>query len=405
MQGKVDSRAMREVNRSLLLDLIRRSGRVSRTDLARRSELTKPTVSAIVEELISEGVVQEVGLGQSVPTGGRRARLLEFNDSSAAYLGLRLGVHTTCVAVADARGSIRGLECAPTPVDQPEDVLAAALALVEPALRQAQIPRERLQGVGVALGGLVDARTGQCVSSPSLGGRSFPVRDWLQQALGLPVTVSDVADAAALAELRLGIAQGCRNFVWIYLGTGLGAGIVIDGHVYSGHRGFGGQLGQCRWAHGGPTLEALASGRALVERARELREERPADYADVFPESPSAADLIRLALSGDETCRKLLEEGGSRLGFGVAQLVNLLNPELVVVGGPLLQAGAWLLDPLRAAVEHHVLPVQETHIVPTELGDRAATAGAVLNAMEHAVQSYRIVAAAPVLGGLARAHG
>src|SRR5688500_13955026 len=110
VQGKVDSRAMREVNRSIVLDIIRRGGKVSRTDLAKRSTLTKPTVSAIVDDLIARGIVQEVGFGKTVATGGRRARLLEFNDASAAYLGLRFGVHTTTVAIADARGEVRAIK-------------------------------------------------------------------------------------------------------------------------------------------------------------------------------------------------------------------------------------------------------------------------------------------------------
>ena len=107
VQGKVDSRAMREVNRSIVLDIIRRGGRISRTDLARRSTLTKPTVSAIVEDLLARGIVQEVGFGKTVASGGRRARLLEFNDASAAYLGICFGVNTTTVGLADARGEIR----------------------------------------------------------------------------------------------------------------------------------------------------------------------------------------------------------------------------------------------------------------------------------------------------------
>src|SRR6187399_2613660 len=114
MRGKVDSRAMREVNRSIVLDMIRRGGRISRTDLARSSQLTKPTVSAIVEDLIAGGVVQEVGYGKAVASGGRRARLLQFNDASAAYLGICFGVETTTVGLADARGEIRVRREVPT---------------------------------------------------------------------------------------------------------------------------------------------------------------------------------------------------------------------------------------------------------------------------------------------------
>src|SRR5262245_61282607 len=104
VQGKVDSRAMREVNRSIVLDIIRRGGRVDVSDLARRPSLTKPTVSAIVEDLIARGIVQEVGYGKTVASGGRRARLLEFNDHSAAYLGIRFGESRISVGIADARG-------------------------------------------------------------------------------------------------------------------------------------------------------------------------------------------------------------------------------------------------------------------------------------------------------------
>ncbi|HYO97019.1 MAG TPA: winged helix-turn-helix domain-containing protein, partial [Polyangiaceae bacterium] len=128
VQGKVDSRAMREINRSIVLDIIRRAGRLSRTDLARRSALTKPTVSAIVEDLLARGIVQEVGYGKTIGSGGRRARLLEFNDASAAYLGLRFGVSTTVVGLADARGEIRATREVPSVYGDPERSLASAMA-------------------------------------------------------------------------------------------------------------------------------------------------------------------------------------------------------------------------------------------------------------------------------------
>ena len=107
MLDKGDNRAIREVNRSIIVDLVRRSGRISRTELARRSKLTKPTVSTIIFELLEEGVVREVGFGESVSGGGRPARLLEFNEARSAYLGIHFGVRATTVAVADARGTIR----------------------------------------------------------------------------------------------------------------------------------------------------------------------------------------------------------------------------------------------------------------------------------------------------------
>src|SRR5687767_8993287 len=166
VQGKVDSRAMREVNRSIVLDIIRRGGKVSRTDLAKRSALTKPTVSAIVEDLIARGIVQEVGFGKTVATGGRRARLLEFNDASAAYLGIRFGVHTTTLAVADARGEVRASKETPTPMGDAHAAIRAALALLDDLLEEAGLPRGRLQSVGVTVPGMVDTRSGVVAFAP-----------------------------------------------------------------------------------------------------------------------------------------------------------------------------------------------------------------------------------------------
>src|SRR4051812_33966693 len=175
MLGKGDNRAIREVNRSIILDLVRRGGRISRTELARRSKLTKPTVSAIVDELIDDGVVREVGFGESVAGGGRPARLLEFNDASAAYLGIHFGVRATTVALADARGVIRQLRGRPSLLGSPARSLRAVKPLVTEVLALAKVPHGRLEYAGATVPGLVDQETGICVLAPNLGWRDFPL--------------------------------------------------------------------------------------------------------------------------------------------------------------------------------------------------------------------------------------
>ncbi len=397
MQGKVDSRAMREVNRSIVLDMIRRGGRISRTDLARRSALTKPTVSAIVEDLIADGIVHEVGFGQTVPTGGRRARLLEFNECSAAYLGVRFGVHTTTVAISDARGAIVASKDVATVVGNAEASVESAVALVDEVLAAANVPRKRLQVAGVAVGGLVDFRTGVCVLSPNLGWKNFALREAFEARLELPVVVNNVTAAAALAEGRLGAAQGLRTYVWVYVGTGIGAGIVIDGQVFYGHRGFSGELGHCRLGKDGPILEDVASARALVERTRAaLAEGKRSDLSEYGAEL-GAFDVLRAARSGDALAQGIVAEAARHLGVGMSYVVNVLNPEQIVLGGPMIEAGECLFGPLRESLAAHALAPESVRIVPTALGDRAATAGAVLSAMDQSVQSLRIVAAAPLL--------
>ena len=276
VQGKVDSRAMREVNRSIVLDIIRRGGRVSRTDLARRSTLTKPTVSAIVEDLLARGIVQEVGYGKTVASGGRRARLLEFNDASAAYLGICFGVETTTVGLADARGEIRVRREVATRHADPDATVAAAAALAEEVCDAAGFPRDRLQGVGVTVPGLVKVESGLVATAPNLHWTEVPIRDMLAASLGVPVVVNNVTSASAIAESRVGVAKGVRSFVWAYVDSGVGAGIVIDGHVFSGTQGFSGEIGHCAVVAGGPLcscgmrgcLETLGLGTGNRARRR-----------------------------------------------------------------------------------------------------------------------------------------
>jgi len=399
VQGKVDSRAMREVNRSIVLDIIRRGGRVSRTDLARRSALTKPTVSAIVEDLIARGIVQEVGYGKTVASGGRRARLLEFNDNSAAYLGIRFGVNTTTVAIADARGEIRATRDTASVRGDARRSLAEALRSIDELLRESSLPRERLQAVGVSVPGLVDQGAGEVTLAPNLGWSGLPLRSLVQEALGLPVVVDNVTNAGAIAEGRVGAARGVRSFVWVYIGSGIGAGIVIDGQLFHGHRGFSGEIGHCPLVSDGPQcgcglrgcLEVLASGQAIA-RAAEEAVARGEETVLARCERRDALAVANAARAGDEVARGILTSASEYLGVGISFLMNLLNPAMVVLGGAVTEALEPVVAPLRASVEKHTLQSETVKIVPSSLGERAPLIGSVLAAMDLSVRSYRVVA-------------
>jgi N-acetylglucosamine repressor len=399
VQGKVDSRAMREVNRSIVLDIIRRGGRVSRTDLARRSTLTKPTVSAIVEDLLARGIVQEVGYGKTVASGGRRARLLEFNDASAAYLGICFGVDTTTVGLADARGEIRVRREVPTHHADPEATVAAAAALAEEVCESAGFPRDRLQGVGVTVPGLVKVESGLVATAPNLSWTEVPIRDMLAASLGVPVVVNNVTSASAIAESRAGVAKGVRSFVWAYVDSGVGAGIVIDGHVFSGTQGFSGEIGHCAVVAGGPLcscgmrgcLETLVSGPAIVRAAEaalasgeqtSLRSATPLDQAAV----------ANAARAGDAVALRIYAAVGEHLGVGVSYLVNILDPQMIVLGGGVMEASDLLLEGTRSSIARHSLKGSRIPVIVSALGDDAGLIGAVFAAMDQSVRSYRVVA-------------
>jgi glucokinase-like ROK family protein len=398
--GKVDSRAMREINRSIVLDIIRRGGKVSRTDLAKRSALTKPTVSAIVEELLACGIVQEVGYGKALGGGGRRARLLEFNDASAAYLGLRLGVRTTAVGVADARGGLRAVREIPSAPSDPERGIRDALAQVDQLLEEAEVPRDRLQSVGVAIPGLVSLRSGVLELAPNLHWKQVPLRDLMSESLGLPVTVVNDTHACALAEARCGAARGVRSFVWVGIGTGIGAGIVIDGHVFKGHAGFSGEIGHCPIIVDGPEcscgargcLEAVASGWAISRAAESAVERGETTLLANAGSARDARSVAEAARAGDAVAQRILADVGAYIGMGISTLVNLLDPEMIVLGGGVMSAADYIIDAARASMDQHALRGKNVRIVAGALGDRVGLVGALLSAMDQSVGSQRHVA-------------
>lgn len=399
---------MREVNRSIVLDMIRRGGRISRTDLARRSHLTKPTVSAIVEDLIAGGVVQEVGYGKAVASGGRRARLLQFNEASAAYLGIRVGIHMTSVAIADARGQIRVTRELPSTPGDGREMIGKALSIVDETFEAAEIPRDRLQAVGVTVPGLVDTSTGVCVLGPNVGWQNVPVRDIITEVLDVPVVVQNVTNAGAIAEGQIGAAQGYRSYVWVYVGSGLGAGVVLDGRPFYGRQGFSGEIGHCQVVDDGMRcgcgamgcLETVASGRALERMAQLAIDNGESTSLSSLDRPVEVTDLVEAASQGDALSRALFESAGAHLGKGLAYLQNILNPEIVVLGGRVVEAGDLLLAPARRAAQEHALKAERVPIVQSVLKERSGIVGAVLSAMDHSVQSYRIVATnSPIVSG------
>jgi N-acetylglucosamine repressor len=372
--SKGNNRAIREVNRSIILDLVRRDRRISRTELARRSKLTKPTVSTIVDQLIADGVVREVGFGASVAGGGRPARLLDFNEDSAAYLAVHFGMHTITVAVADARGQIFESRSRPAIYDAPARSMKALRPLIAEALRAAKVPRSRIEGAAATVPGLYDRESGVCVLAPNLGWRDFPVRAALTDELGMPVIVNNIIHAVAVAEGRVGAARGVRSYVCVYVDMGIGSGIVADGRLFFGQRGLSGEIGHCPVVADGPAcgcgrsgcLETVASTMAL---ARVAEQAIAAGETSVLGarETIDAAAITQAALTGDALAVRLLADAGEHLGRGVSYLLNILNPEMVVLAGPYAAAGEILLAPLRASVRRHAIRPEGVAIVPSTL--------------------------------------
>lgn len=380
---KIDRQVMRAHNRGVVLDVVRRSGPVARTEVAQRTSLAKPTVSTIVDELLAEGVVHEVGVGKSTAAGGRPPTYLDFDVKRDAYVGIHIGVDVTTVAVADGRGTVVAERSRRSAIGSPTRSLEHVSRLLEEALGDAKVRRRTLRHATIVLPGLVDRDTAVCVLAPNLDWRDIPVGKLFGDALGLPVTVWNTPHASALAEAHLGAARDVDTFVWLYVGPGVGSAIVQDGALVTGTRGFAGEIGHCRVADDGPQchcgkygcLEIYTSADAIGRAALDAGVPSRAKI-------PRLGDVVRAARDGHAGARAVLDDAGHMLGLGASYLVGILNPELVVVGGESAEAFEFLLEPLRGALAQDALEAEQVPVVASTVEGDAAVAGAVLLAFE-----------------------
>ncbi len=395
-----DHNMMREVNRSLVLSLVKEGGPVSRASIARSTTLAKPTVSAIVDELIADGLVREIGPGSTAVSGGRPPILLEFNARSQLVVGVYIGARRTTIAVSDAAGEEIARRQWPTARTSAAETLRGVATEVLSAIAAASVPGARLAAVGAVVPGLTDFHAGICLLAPNLDWRDVPVRDLLSEALHAPVYVHNAGQAAAVAENIEGSGGRVDDLALLYAGTGLSAGVVSGGRVFHGVGGMAGEIGH-NAVPGNPEpcncgkigcLETVASAPAIV---RAVSRAIVAGEPSVLADRPDfdVRDVAEAADGGDALAIRAIADAGAYLGLAASWLINAYNPAVVVIGGGLMPIGELLLEPLRAAIERHTLApaLRGLEIRPSQLGSDAEVRGAVLLALQHSETYYRVV--------------
>jgi predicted NBD/HSP70 family sugar kinase len=385
---------MREVNRSLVLAVVKEGGRVSRASIARSTTLAKPTVSAIVDELIADGLVREIGTGTTATSGGRPPIMLEYNASSQFVLGIHIGARRTTLEVADGSGAGVARRAFDTPAGPADEVLTA---IAERARAAVPLGAD-LAAVGAVLPGLTDFHRGICLLAPNLGWRDVPVADLLTAELNTPVHVHNAGQAAAVAENLEGAGGKADDLALLYAGTGLSAGIITGGRVLHGTGGTAGEIGHCRVPGGTDRcncgnvgcLETVASGPALVRFASRAI----ADGArSVLEPGCQPAEVAAAARGGDAVATRAVAEVGRNLGLAASWVVNAYNPAVVVFGGGLAAVADLLLPHIVTGAEEFALgPARRgTDFRVSALGPDAEVRGAVLLALQHSETYYRVV--------------
>ncbi len=369
---------MKSVNKSIILNKIRTSEPISRAQIAKETSLTPPTVSSIVKELIDQGLVKESTLGHS--SGGRKPTMLHINAGAFYVIGVDAGPERVECILSDLTGEIlqRTSSLLAKPLTN-EQFVSALKDIIYKILNISKTDQEKIIGIGIAMHGVVDVETGTSLVAPILKLRNIPIKEVLEKEFNLTVKVENDARAMALGESRFGGHGDVDSMVAVNVGRGVGAGVVMNGKLYHGAQGIAGELGHmtidmngeiCECGNRG-CLQTLVSGEAIAERA--------AKQIKGISRKLTGKEIFEMAEKGNEPCIELLQETGKILGIGITNLIHLVNPGKIVLGGGVMKSERFIKPPLLEMIHQKVLTdeARETDISFTRLGDDATLLGAV----------------------------
>jgi glucokinase-like ROK family protein len=381
-----------------IMRALRRQGRISRSEISSITGWSKAKASQEIRGLVDKGYLVEVGEGAS--QGGRKPRLLRINNQLGYIAGIDMGATSLDIALADVTGSIVQRCTEATDVKlSPEAVLGRCSELLLELVQAQGGTPDQMLGIGVGVPGPVDFARGVLVAPPLMPEwENFPIRDFFKKTFPSAfVVVDNDVNIMALGEQRVGDAAGIDHFIFVKIGTGIGAGIISNGKLHRGSDGCAGDIGHICVDKEGPLcacgnkgcLEAMTAGPAIASKALEaarngispiLSHMREANGGMLRPEDVNAA-----CREGDQAALDIIRESGQTIGDVLATLVNFFNPSHIFVGGGITNFGNHLLVAIRRAVLHRSLPLATTHlsIKFSRVGSNAGVMGAISLALDY----------------------
>jgi len=391
--------SLKRINRARVFDILKNRRVISRPELARAAKLSRATIAVLADELLHLGLIEEIGLGAS--TGGRPPVMLKFIPDAAYALGAHLFDATWRVVVTNLDAKIVQQLDADIPSNTPEEAIQALKKGVTEITTRVNA-QQLLPAIGLGTPGLVDMRTGVIKLAADVGWYDVPIREMVREQLGLQAIVANRSKVGALAEFWYGARHGISDLIYISVGTGIAAGIIHKGRLYVGANSSAGELGHVTVLPDGPLcpcgnrgcLQQLASGPAIANLARRrLREGGASSLRSQFgihPELITALDVFQAADKQDALAHDVVEEVASYMGIAIANLINLFNPELIVLGGPVGQAAKVLIPPLTKVVHRRAMtyPLSAVEIATSSLGMNAGAIGASVLVLQKANELY-----------------
>ena len=372
--------ALRQLNQQRIIETLM-GGPATQAELARQTGLSTATVSNIVK------IMQDSGLAFTEPitSSGRRALNVRLNSNGAVAVGIDFGRRHLRVVLASLSYHVIAEESVMLPLGhQAEEGIQAAVVLLEKLMRESGVDRSAIVGAGVGIPGPIDRRTGTVAQGAILPEWvGINILQHLEDTLKFPVYVDNDANLGAWSEVTWGPHTGVENLMFLKIGSGIGAGLILNGAPYYGNVGITGEIGHatiheqglvCRCGNRG-CLETIASTTTMIELLSR-REDRPL----------TPADIVSKALAKDPATLRVVDDAGLAVGRALGNVANLINPEVIVVGGPLAGLGSLLLDPIRRGLVRHAVPVigETTTLTMSSLGDRAEALGAAALVFQYA---------------------
>ncbi|WP_376791829.1 ROK family protein [Thermoflexus sp.] len=384
---------LERINRSAILELIRMHPGIPRAELGRRLGLSPATVTRLVGQLIEDGLVVERE-ADAAPRGyrgpGRRPRSLYLNHEAYHLIGVDLGGTHLVGAIANLNGEIMTEVRRPSkPNGKPSEALEQLMKGLRELLDHAEQRGYSIRGIGIGVPGVTDPNQGRVIWAPAFEWRDLPLKAVVEHELGIPTFIENDVNLAAFGEKWFGAGKGVRNLVCVFIGTGIGAGLILNGELYRGHHYAAGEVGYViperallhRAYETFGCTELLAAGPSIARRAVERLPEFPDSTLRPLIEAGrlEATDVFRAAGEGDPLARAVAEEALDYLAIMLASVISVVDPEMILLGGGVARAGSYLLEGLQRRLEPVVpaMPILQL----SALGDRAGILGAVAYAI------------------------
>jgi len=389
------------LNKIKVLNLIRESGEISRAEIVKKTGLSAPTITRIVDSLINtEKLASQVGIGES--KGGRPPVIVTFNGENGYVIGIDWGRTHIYGVLSNLNGdSLSELDVRTEASDGFESDLKRVINLIEELIEKSGIDTNKLYGIGVAAAGFVNTKTNSIEYSPNFNWKNVDIKKPLNEHFKVPVIVDNVSRVMAQGELLYGIGETCKDFIFINIGYGIGSGIIMNGKPFLGFDGMAGEIGHNRVIGGVAgglqcscgkvdCLECYSSGRGITEIAHNQLKFHPDSSLNKL-EKLSTERIAEAAKEGDEFALSLFNQAADYLGIAIASIANLFNPSAIVLGGRVINSGSFFSDRIHRVFRREVIqqPSRSIELMQSKLGNQAAVKGAT-SLILHEVLNFRV---------------